>query len=96
VFASKDTPQLNPPVIKAKGSSEKQKVLGDDEEKDQEKKKGKKEERRNPPRRVHHIKMTYFDSEQRIEHSRRVNRRFLDDLCYESTLNTKTSLLRYE
>ena len=38
MFASKDTPQLNPPVIKAKGSSEKQKVSGDDEEKDQEKK----------------------------------------------------------
>ena len=59
------------------------------------KKKGKKEERRNPPRQVHHIKMIYFDSERRIEHSRRVNRRFLDNLCYESTLNTKTSLLRY-
>jgi len=41
VFASKDTPQLNPPVIKAKGSSEKQKVSGDDEEKDQEKKREK-------------------------------------------------------
>ncbi len=95
MFASKDTPQLNPPVIKAKGSSEKQKVSGDDEEKGQEKK-GKKEERRNPTRRAHHIKMIYFDSERRIEHSRRVNRRFLDDLCYESTLNTKTSLLRYE